>query len=274
LLGQCGNATGSVDSAPSNESTSASATSSEDGFPADAGASYETTSHPAGSSASDVASDSCAQRERALYEQINTSYTQGDLSCESDRDCFFGPPEFSCYNGCNGWLVSRAGRSSTQAAVERDMAPFCSALSGCSRGIPSCNLGSRSAECSDGTCRIFDPSPFSCEQLGELATQRQKDLLDAAERSCTRDADCALFYEPPGCVYSCDLLASIVTSVAASSVPALQLAAQSLDAKYCSAWVYRPCQEPTIVSGCPVPEGEPRASCVAGACEVRYVTTP
>ena len=56
--------------------------------------------------------------------------------------------------------------NATQAAVERDMAPFCSALSGCPRGIPGCNSGSQSAECSGGTCRIF-ALPRRCSSLFE-----------------------------------------------------------------------------------------------------------
>ena len=164
--------------------------------------------------------------------------------------------------------------NATQVAVERDMAPFCSALSGCPRGIPGCNSGSQSAECSGGTCRIFDGSPFSCEQLAEQAILQQKRLLDAADRSCASDADCAFFYEPPSCVFTCGLLARVVTSVSARSAPALQLAVRSLGSKYCNAWFWRPCREPTELSACPVPEGEPRAACVAGVCDVRYVTTP
>jgi hypothetical protein len=122
----------------------------------------------------------------------------------------------------------------------------------------------------EGSCRIFDGTGFSCEELAVQARDHGRAVAEAGDRQCTNDIDCSLLFWQSSCVVTCEN----VVSVASSALAALTMTSGRAGSKYCNAYWERPCPEPVPMKCPAAPTGEPHAICNAGQCDVHYVAKP
>jgi hypothetical protein len=117
-----------VTAASAGDSTSTNAASTN----ADAGLSERST---------------CNNLETALVQRVQADYAAADQSCQSVADCTDSARTLSCYAGCYSFTVSASAAAATQTAIEQDIAPLCSQLTGCVRGQGDCPDNRSIKEC-------------------------------------------------------------------------------------------------------------------------------
>lgn len=222
----------------------------------------------------DLAGVSCPALETALIETLSTTYSSADASCRVDADCaYVGWGMEECYYECGETLLSVSGGVAARASAEERTASVCVALRNCDRPAASSCGGGRPfevLECIEGQCKATDPGTLSCADLLDKADNRYDDLddlADAADRTCTVDADCIEVDVPvPGCVTSCSTPRALARAAAA---PVEDLISGGSYQGLCQELRDRSCPLPPMLCGTLLPS---EALCVAGTCTV--VNTP
>jgi len=106
----------------------------------------------------------------------------------------------------------------------------------------------------------------SCDDLQGQARRAIHAAVDAADRSCSVDGDCALVNHGVSCIDSCD---SEQTSVASSAARALEAQVQAADDEYCGQFWHQSCKR--LLLPCAPPSSVATSSCQQGKCVTTFV---
>jgi hypothetical protein len=285
VLAHCGGATGleNADSAGSGSQAQASAESNAAGSTGSrttlaprigSSSGVGTAMGASGTDTTNTAvtpSDSCSALEMSLYTIISTELSAGDKSCRTDSDCVESDgATHDCFYGCSGWALSASGAKAAEASIALQVAPLCSELAECpGRGPSGCAPIPSTLECNGGTCQRLALEDLSCDDLANHAAARLSTSLGGADRSCKRDADCALYTPHLSCVADCSLPAA-VANTAMFTLPDSIFHVQR---DVCDAFDARSCAGPAALP-CPSGPTAPRATCFAGQCTVSSTLSP
>lgn len=105
-----------------------------------------------------------------------------------------------------------------------------------------------------------------CDAWTRQASVGRRAEQDQAGRACSEDADCVLVDYGLDCFADC----GYPSAVAASAVPELEAAIQSLDERTCRAFESHGCPGP-IIPPCEPPFETPAARCQTGQCALEWV---
>jgi hypothetical protein len=224
----------------------------------------ETTQPLSGGSVSDeLTTLSCTDLESRLGQIIRSSLASGDTSCSTKEDCVH-PGLVSCDQGCGyDAVLSLAGEASARADAEQRTAPICTELERCQRLIPPCDPSLPPVlSCIEGRCVGRDLAELSCLELTAEASQREQAVAVAADRTCTLDQDCSLFYASARCVDNCRYASAVSAEALLQHLDDLTQATEIV----CRVFEQQGC--PVVATPCPAPPINPRAVCRSNRCEL------
>jgi len=195
---------------------------------------------------------SCDQRNTLAGDLLHRAADGADRACSSDADCAAVLPQASCYTQCEYAYVSAAGRSEIEQA-ERDVAAgLCANYTkdGCSVAVLDCATPTAPL-CLMGRCGSFSRTPPdvppSCNQLELVAGRRHSEALDAADKSCTSDADCEVASSLVTCRDDC----AFESPVASRGRAAFDAAIADINAEECASFAAMGCMAPAPARECP-----------------------
>jgi hypothetical protein len=106
-------------------------------------------------------------------------------------------------------------------------------------------------------------SAAQCQEWSNQASIERRAAQDDADRACSADTDCELFYYGVRCFEDC----GYSSAVASSATPALEAAIHEIDESICGRFEDAACTGP-IPPPCVGPTGAPSAVCRSGQCTV------
>lgn len=106
----------------------------------------------------------------------------------------------------------------------------------------------------------------SCDDLQGQARRAIHAAVDAADRTCNADGDCAIVNHGVSCIDTCD---NEQTSVASSAATALEAQVRAADDEYCRPFWRQGCK--SIALPCIPPSSVPTPSCQQGQCVLTFV---
>jgi hypothetical protein len=212
----------------------------------------------------DVTSTTCEEREAALDQRLAETFASAQTACSVDADCTevgWG----NCFYGCSGSFIAASDAEAARTRAEQAGADLCAQLASCERVRPPCPSDRFVPACIAGTCQGYDPNQATCEDLAARAGQRRTETLDAADRTCQADSDCAVLpLEVSDCVVTCPTAIAVATSALSST----QTQLTDVEQKLCEVYTARSCP-PVLRLPCAAPPIQPTAVCQNNQCEIQ-----
>ena len=205
---------------------------------------------------------SCGQRAELAARQLAQAAASADTHCEADADCMAVRGDAICIQPCDFAVVSQAGAVEIEAAGETIDKGLCSNYTSdlCAHPTPVCPDAAPPVTCKSGTCVQLGSTggPLSCQDLDSTASQQLMAAEEAADRSCTSDADCVQVSPSLSCHDTCGYAqpaSQAGKSAIESVVAAIEANVCAEFAKACS-FVALPC----------VPDAPRTSACSGGEC--------
>jgi hypothetical protein len=148
----------------------------------------------------DAGDATCGGLWNAAMARLQQAIGDADKVCTNAGDCTYAPSSTDCFGGCDNAVVSIAGRTQVQSAVDEINADVCAGYvaDGCPVGGPMC-AQRPTPVCKQGRCEGM----LSCEVRWNVAMATLSEAVLIADRACTEDADCDFAASAANCGGGC-----------------------------------------------------------------------